>query len=124
MENKGFPQLHSKAIKNIIFNPTSIIDIEGDSKVELQRGMRQGDSISPSLFSLAVRTLQRKMRTALKGMVLGNRKLMNLFFADDWTVILRRGKSEEESATLDTLLKEYGRKSRLVIKDEKVIDKL
>ena len=62
----------------------------------LERGVRQGDPLSPYLFILAVKSLAISIRqnVDIKGIKIGNHEVKLLQYADDTTAIL----SDESSA--------------------------
>ena len=56
----------------------------------LERGVRQGDPLSPYLFTIVVETLAIAIRQneVIKGIKIGNEKTKLLQFADDTTAVL------------------------------------
>ena len=56
----------------------------------LERGVRQGDPLSPYLFVVAVETLAIAVRqnTAIKGITIGKDETKLLQYADDTTAVL------------------------------------
>ena len=55
----------------------------------LKRGVRQGDSISPKLFTLAMEDMFIELSWQNKGILINGERLSYLRFADDITLIAR-----------------------------------
>ena len=84
----------------------------------LERGVRQGDPLSPYLFVVVVETLALAIRqnTAIKGIAIGKEETKLLQYADDTTAVL----SDTESArVLFKLLDVFRRLSGLRINTSK-----
>ena len=84
----------------------------------LERGVRQGDPLSPYLFVLAVETLAIAVRqnTAIKGITIGKDETKLLQYADDTTAVL----SDVNSAhILFKLLDDFKKLSGLAINPSK-----
>ena len=66
--------------------------------VQLERGVRQGDPLSPYLFIVAVETLAIAIRQnlAIKGVIIGKEETKLLQYADDTTAVL----ADTNSATV------------------------
>ena len=93
--------------------------VNGNAKgsVKASRGLRQGDPLSPFLFTLVAdilsRMLRAKERNLLKGFRVGRNstRVSHLQFADD--TIFFSNTSEEELQTLKSLLLVFGHISEL-----------
>jgi hypothetical protein len=60
------------------------------STVEIERGVRQGDIISPLLFNLCLSTLLEKLDQELSGVILGTRcRITHTAYADDLMIVIR-----------------------------------
>ena len=70
-------------------------------EVLLRRGVRQGDSISPKLFTAALEYIFRKIDWKDNGLNINGRKLTHLRFADD--IILISHNTEELQEMLDQM---------------------
>ena len=52
-------------------------------KIRIKRGVRQGDTISPKLFTATLESIFRRLNWENKGMKIDGEFLSNLHFADD-----------------------------------------
>ena len=81
-------------------------------------GVRQGDSLSPSLFILALETLAIKVREDfnVQGLKIGEEMIKLSVFADDMTCVL---KDKTSYTNLFRILNSFGECSGLKVNDEK-----
>ena len=100
--------------------------VNGNSKgwVKASRGLRQGDPLSPFLFTLFTDVLSRMMlraeeRNSLKGFRVGRNRtgVTHMQFTDD--TIFFSNTCEEELQTLKSLLLVFGHISRLKVNLDK-----
>ena len=66
---------------------------------KLERGVRQGDSLSPYLFVVAIQILAILLRSneCIEGIKIGNDEINTLLYADDMTVTLANIPSAENA---------------------------
>ena len=96
----GVPQRYIKVIRQCNHGCTTDIHLLRDPvKVKIQRGVRQGEVISPSLFSAALETVMRKLDLPC-GIDIDGERLQSLMFADDIVLIGNDPKSLETSLGL------------------------
>lgn len=83
-------------IKKIYDNSTSKVKLEtrGDP-IHIERGVRQGDPLSPKLFIAVLENIFRQLDWAKKGIRIGNRYLSHLRFADDIVILAETPKDLE-----------------------------
>ena len=95
--------------------------VNGNAKgwVKATRGLRQGDPISPFLFTIVVDVLRAEKRSILEGFRVGRNRCMvsHLQFPDD--TIFFANSSEEELQTLKSLLLVFGQISGLKVNLDK-----
>ena len=109
-------------MRGCLFSATFAVLVNGNAKgwVKTYKGLRQGDPLSPFLFTLVVDALSRLIvraeeRGLFEGILVGrNRiKVSHLQFADD-TIFFSKA-SFEELHSLKLILLVFGRLSRLRI---------
>ena len=78
--------------ENLLNNIQSCVTNNGVSSnfCTLERGVRQGDPLSPYLFIIALETLAIAIRQkeSIKGITIGTKETKLLQFADDTTAVL------------------------------------
>ena len=83
---------------------------------KLERGVRQGDPLSPYLFVVAIEILALLLRSneCIEGIKIGNDEIKTLLYADDMTVTLANTPSAENAIqTLNNFEKCSGLKMNL-----------
>lgn len=109
MEDARIDSRYCNIIKNIYDKATFHVKIDDDLKTDkilLGKGVRQGDTISPKLFTLALENVFKQLAWEEKGLNVDGIRLNHLRFADD--VVLISTDIEE----LNVMLKELNAKSK------------
>lgn len=92
MERFGFHETFVKTIQSLYSKPTAKIKINGNlsNSFELERGCRQGSSISPLLFAIYLEPLSQwmKQNDNIKGIVTEGDEQKIALFADDVLIYL------------------------------------
>ncbi|XP_057730440.1 uncharacterized protein LOC130945751 [Arachis stenosperma] len=126
MENFGFSTEWVKLMMSCVKSANYRFKINGklSAKIHPQRGLRQGDPLSPYLFILAAESLTILMERALKDNLISGIKLAptapvltHLLFADD--CIFFAGAQEEEIYQLIQIINKYTEASGQRINIEK-----
>ena len=92
--NEGYVQL----LEDMYTNATAKIHIENDvsKAIQIERGVRQGDTISPKMFTAAMEEIFKKLNLQDRGIKIVGEKLIDLQrFADDVTLITSSVKDME-----------------------------
>lgn len=109
MNNCRIDSRYRQLIHNIYEKATMVIQLEEKTgKIPIKRGVRQGDIISPKLFTLALEDVFRSLQWTEYGININGKKMSNLRYADD--VILTAATFEE----LQIMIKELEEASRKV----------
>ena len=90
MDRARIDSRYTNIIKNIYQNATFHVKIDEElqtNKIKIQRGVRQGDPISPKLFTLALEDVFKELAWEKKGIRIDGSYLNNLRFADDIVLI-------------------------------------
>ena len=106
IRQQGVGELYCRILEDIYKEGTAIIKLHKDTgKVPIKKGVRQGDTISPKLFTACLQEIFKKLNWTNKGIKVGDEYLNNLRFADD--IIL----FSETSGDLKTMVEELNRES-------------
>ena len=116
----GLPRLFVRILADMYRNTFGIVKVLGkglSSPFEIRKGVKQGSSISPRLFTLYINDIVDHFKKVWAPTVsLGNLTLSLLLFADDAVLI---GKSPEELQILLSILEEYLDRKKLVLNIKK-----
>jgi hypothetical protein len=112
MEAKAVHPKYTRLIREMYKNSNAKVrtEIEGDM-FRTKRGFRQGDPISPKLFTYLLETIFRKLNWNRKrvGVNINGRRLSNLRFADDIVIFFKSTTELQAMMTgLNTRSKEMG----------------
>lgn len=96
LEQQGIPNQYTNIIKTIYSNSKAKIQLEtlGEEFI-IQRGVRQGDPLSPKLFSAVLENIFRKLTWDKYGININGSKLHHLRFADDLILLDEHPKNLE-----------------------------
>ena len=84
MKEQGIPGKYTRTLKNIYETATASIRLhENCGPVYIRRGVRQGDTISPKLFTAALESIFKHLDWGEKGINIDGNYLHHLRFADD-----------------------------------------
>lgn len=109
LENQGIPSKYINIIKNIYSNSVARIKLETLGKqFKIEKGVRQGDPLSPKLFSAALENIFRKLDWSSLGLNIQGEKLNHLRFADDIVLF------EENPLHLQEMLNSLNEESKKV----------
>lgn len=106
LEQQGIPPKYIEIIRKIYSDSEARIQLETlGNKFKIERGVRQGDPLSPKLFSAVLENVFRKLDWSDYGLNIDGAKLNHLRFADD--VIL----FEEDPTYLGEMINTLNRES-------------
>ena len=102
LENHGVDKAYLNTIKHLYQKATSMIHLHTDSKIfRLQRGVRQGDNISPRLFTSCLQdAVIGKINWKDGGIKINGEYLSHLIFAGD-IVAITKSSSELQKMVQD-----------------------
>lgn len=106
---------YAALIKNIYKNATANVKLHTDTKTfRIERGVRQGDNISPKLFTMLLEFMFKKLEWDNMGINVDGERLNHLRFADDIVLISDNLKEAQELlTTLNSVSSEVGLKINL-----------
>ena len=89
LKNQGVDEAYLNVLRNLYSEATSVLRLHKDSeKFKLGRGSRQGDNISPKLFTSCLQhAIINKIDWENKGVRIDGKYLSHLIFADDIVLI-------------------------------------
>ncbi|XP_045534998.1 uncharacterized protein LOC106709987 [Papilio machaon] len=109
LAEQGVNDDYVKLIKEIYRASTATIKLKGQGPTfKVEKGVRQGDPLSPKLFIAVLEFVFRRLNWSNKGLNINGRYLSHLRFADD--IILFSETAEE----LEYMIKSLAAQSRLV----------
>uniref|UniRef100_A0A0K0D7G2 Reverse transcriptase domain-containing protein n=1 Tax=Angiostrongylus cantonensis TaxID=6313 RepID=A0A0K0D7G2_ANGCA len=86
--SQGVPTQYIKILRELYKNfTTNISQFYNDINVDVKRGVRQGDTISPKLFTATLQNVMRTLERDNMGVKIDGRQLHHLSFADDIVLI-------------------------------------
>lgn len=107
LKNQGVRRKYIKIIRKIYENTTAKIQLEQEGEeFSIQRGVRQGDPLSPKLFTAVLESIFREMDWNEYGININGTNLSHLRFADDIVIFA------ETPDTLQTMLQQLDYESK------------
>ena len=102
LENQGVETAYITLLRDLYNGATSTLKLHRDSDtIKLQRGVRQGDNLSPKLFTACLQdAIINKINWEDKGINIDGEHLSHLIFADD-IVLVAKSPEELESMLTD-----------------------
>ena len=84
LQEQGIEDVHIEIMKDIYTDSSVTVHLHKESeKIRIKRGVRQGDTISPKLFTATLESIFRRLNWKNKGVKIDGEFLSNLRFADD-----------------------------------------
>ncbi|KAK6737598.1 hypothetical protein RB195_019979 [Necator americanus] len=99
LDNQGDPTKYIKVLRELYFSKlnftTAISPFYKNIIIDVKRGVRQGDTISPKIFTATLESAMRKLEWDDMGVKVYGRHSHHLRFADD-NVLIASNMSQEE----------------------------
>lgn len=109
LRNQGIPTVYINIIKTIYSNSKARVQLETLGETfQVKRGVRQGDPMSPKLFSAVLESIFRKLNWDQQGLNIDGQKLNHLRFADDIVLF------EEQPGILEKMIQDLNIESEKV----------
>lgn len=109
LELQGISPVYIKVLKNIYSNSKAKVQLEKlGEEFPVNRGVRQGDPLSPKLFSAVLEEIFRNLNWEQLGLNIYGTRLNHLRFADDIVLL------EENPENLQTMICELAHQSKKV----------
>ena len=90
LQEQGVDPVYVNVLKHIYKQAKSFIRLHKDSKpFQVSRGVRQGDTSSPKLFTACLEKVFRKLNWSRRGILIDGEYLSHLRFADDIIIFTR-----------------------------------
>ena len=106
IRKQGVEEAYCRVLEDIYKDGTATIKLhEETNKIPIKKGVRQGDTISPKLFTACLEEIFRKLNWRDRGIKIGDEYLSNLRFADDIVLF------SESANGLQQMLEELNRES-------------
>ena len=84
LQEQGIEDVYKQILKDIYTNSSVTVHLHKESeKIRIKRGVRQGNTTSPKLFTATLESLFRRLNWENKGVKIDGELLANLHFADD-----------------------------------------
>ena len=84
LQEQGIEDVYIEILKDIYTDSSVTVHLHKESeKIRIKRGVRQGDTISPKLFTATLENIFRRLNWENKGVKIDGEFLSNLRFADD-----------------------------------------
>lgn len=106
LAEQGIATKYINILANIYKQSTAHIKLENTTaSFKIERGVKQGDPLSPKLFNAVLESIFRNVDDETRGIIINGEKLSNLRFADDVTLL------EENEENLQTQLNNLAEES-------------
>ncbi|GBP22261.1 Putative uncharacterized transposon-derived protein F52C9.6 [Eumeta japonica] len=100
LKHQNIPDIYINIIKNIYIKSTSRVKLDRlGPKINIRRGVKQGDPLSPKLFIAVLQNIMKDLKWEGKGINIDGKYLSNLRFADDIVLFSTSSKQLEEMLT-------------------------
>ena len=97
IRNQGVEETYVQVLEDIYSNGTATIMLHKESeKIPIKKGVRQGDTISPKLFTACLEDIFRNLDWDNKGININGEHLNNLRFADDIVLFSETGEELQQ----------------------------
>lgn len=107
LENQGVEKKYIKIIKEIYKNTTATVQLEQQGEeFRVQKGVRQGDPLSPKLFTAVLENIFRNLDWGHFGININGMNLNHLRFADDIVIFASK------PSIIQTMLQQLDAESR------------
>ncbi len=104
LQTQGVPAIYIRILKKLYKNSTAKIKTDIEEVILIEKGVKQGDPLSPKIFTCLLEDVFRKLKWENEGLQINGRRLNNLKFADD--IIVLATSQQKLPKMLDELNKE------------------
>ena len=115
LKNNGVNSAYTKVLRKIYSQSSATVPLnKGEAKIKICKGVRQGDTISPKLFTAVLEEIFKKLDWETKGLNINGEYLNHLRFADDIVLISSNATElQEMMQELENRSKEIGLRMNL-----------